>query len=135
MDPVEVDEHLTNRSLKSLVCFTGLDLTNSADHGVIYKCFCDPAREKSAHLQYKILTADSDLFRRAPSSDRERVAMSQSPPLAMSPILKGGRGMLKKSWPLKYLVSRPALVVCFVDLDWNHPSWTGMGNGIRLTHS
>ncbi len=129
MDPVEIDEHLQNRSLNSLIMFTGLDVSNSAEHALIYRCFCESNnRERSASIHYRMLTADNELFRRLGTTigvggDRSR-SVTQSPPLATSPIMKSGRGVLKRSWPLKYLVNRPALVVCFIDLDWSHPSWT-----------
>ncbi|KAE9418448.1 hypothetical protein Angca_006075, partial [Angiostrongylus cantonensis] len=35
-----------------------------------------------------------------------------------------GRGILRRDWPLKYLEKVPALIVLFLDLDWDHSSWS-----------
>ncbi|RCN34441.1 hypothetical protein ANCCAN_19711, partial [Ancylostoma caninum] len=36
---------------------------------------------------------------------------------------KGGKGILRRDWPLKYIERVPALIVLFLDLDWDHSSW------------
>ena len=62
----------------------------------------------------KILTAENkELFRQTSGSR-----------ITSGIILKSkARGILKTQWPFKYIEERPALIVCFVDLDWDHPSW------------
>ncbi|KAI1726119.1 foie gras liver health family 1 domain-containing protein [Ditylenchus destructor] len=109
MDPVEIDEHLTNGHLKQLIMFTGLDLTNNPQHSAIYTGFAN-SRTDATPMVYRILTADHELITRK-SSERQAT------------LLKSVRGILKRSWPQKYLVERPALVVCFVDLDWDTSNW------------
>lgn len=32
-------------------------------------------------------------------------------------------GILRRDWPSKYLERVPALIVLFLDLDWDHSSW------------
>lgn len=32
-------------------------------------------------------------------------------------------GILRRDWPLKYIERVPALIVLFLDLDWDHFSW------------
>lgn len=32
-------------------------------------------------------------------------------------------GILRREWPQKYLDKVPALIVVFIDLEWDHPSW------------
>uniref|UniRef100_A0A915DQJ1 Trafficking protein particle complex subunit 11 n=1 Tax=Ditylenchus dipsaci TaxID=166011 RepID=A0A915DQJ1_9BILA len=90
--------------------FTGLDVSNNSHHNAIYNGFVNNARDKAPSVIYRILTADHELITRKSSE--------KSPTL-----LKSVRGILKRNWPDKYLVERPALVVCFVDLDWDTASW------------
>lgn len=107
MDPLDIDSYLLHSNLKQLIMFTGLDSTNNAQHGVVYNSFM--AKKDTQHtISYKMLTADDELFRKS---------------VEKSTVLTNTKGILKKKWPLKYLAERPALVVCFIDLDWDHPSW------------
>ena len=63
MDPVEVDEQLTNSHLKQLIMFTGLDVTNNSQHSAIFNGFINHSKEGTSVL-YRNLTADHELITR-----------------------------------------------------------------------
>lgn len=107
MDPVELDEYLLNRKLKHLILFTGLDLVNNSHHNVIFNEFINEKRHDALLITYGFLTPNHELYNK---------------PIE-KPAIKAVGGILKRNWPLKCLKQRPALIVCFVDLDWDESSW------------
>lgn len=117
MDPIDIDSHLMNSNLKQLIMFTGLDVANNSQHSAIYNAFMGASTKKepctlfnsSTHpINYKMLTADNEIFRRSDEKNS---------------FLKKSIGILKQKWTTKFLFERPVLVVCFADLDWDHVSW------------
>lgn len=108
MDPVELDEHLLSRKLKHLLLFTGLDLINNSQHSTIYNEFINENRHGALQITYGFLTPDHELFNK--SADKF--------------VIKSVGGTIKRSWSLKYLKQRPALIVCFVDIDSDESSWS-----------
>ena len=34
------------------------------------------------------------------------------------------KGILKRNWMLKHLHVLPAVIVAFIDMDWNDPQWS-----------
>ncbi|KAI6216052.1 hypothetical protein M3Y94_00458000 [Aphelenchoides besseyi] len=102
MDPVDIPDYLFYKNIHQLIMFSGLDVNNNPTHNSIYSAFLRIKR-----INYKLLTADYE----------QPLKTEKSP-------LRSSRGLLKRDWPLKYLNHRPALIVLFVDLNWNHPSWS-----------
>uniref|UniRef100_A0A914BVP2 Trafficking protein particle complex subunit 11 domain-containing protein n=1 Tax=Acrobeloides nanus TaxID=290746 RepID=A0A914BVP2_9BILA len=105
MDPVEIENNLMSGQINQLVILTGLDPTNNPMHNAIFAGFMNKNRDR-APVTFNTLTADHELLRKTEKS-----------------VLKSPKGILKTNWPLKYLNERPALLVLFMDLDWNHTSW------------
>lgn len=105
MDPAEIEPYLMSGQIHQLVILTGLDPMNNPMHNAIFTGFMSKNREK-APVSFKTLTVDTELLKKPEKS-----------------VLKSPKGILKRNWPLKYLNERPALLVLFMDLDWNHPSW------------
>ncbi|CAI5443967.1 unnamed protein product [Caenorhabditis angaria] len=102
MDPVEAGDWLAGRPLQ-LVFISGLDPTNKNHHNIIVNSLRQNRVDKPP-LQLRIISGELDL-----PGKREKQA--------------GEKGILRRDWPTKYLDQIPALIVLFVDLDWNHPSW------------
>jgi hypothetical protein len=72
MEPEEVDDNLLNNSLKGLVYFTGLDLGGSNPlHNAIFNAFTEPKRERAVQLNYKMLSADNELFHSRTTSHQQ----------------------------------------------------------------
>lgn len=101
-----MEDYLFHRNLRQLVMFTGLDLMNNQQHNTIYNEFINETRRSTMQMSYGFLTADHELFQKQEKS-----------------VIKSVRGILKRSWPLKYLKQRPVLIVCFVDINWDQASW------------
>uniref|UniRef100_A0A8R1I1D9 Foie-gras_1 domain-containing protein n=1 Tax=Caenorhabditis japonica TaxID=281687 RepID=A0A8R1I1D9_CAEJA len=101
MDPVEAGDWIKGRPLQ-LVFLTGLDPANKPHHSSIVNAFRNRSEDKPP-LQIRVVSGELEI-----PPKRE-----QGP----------DKGILRRNWPLKYLTQVPALIVIFVDLDWNHPSW------------
>uniref|UniRef100_A0A1I7YMA3 Foie-gras_1 domain-containing protein n=1 Tax=Steinernema glaseri TaxID=37863 RepID=A0A1I7YMA3_9BILA len=107
MDVVQFDEALLSGKPKQLVFLTGLDLVNNNGHHEAFKLFSNFSDERFP-VHFKILNGDVDL----------------SPPQKDIFAIKGPKGILKSTWVQKYTERKPAVIVVFIDLNWNHPSWT-----------
>uniref|UniRef100_A0A183BLG8 Foie-gras_1 domain-containing protein n=1 Tax=Globodera pallida TaxID=36090 RepID=A0A183BLG8_GLOPA len=135
MEPQEIEPHLLNNALRQLIYFTGLDLSTNPQHSAIFNAFVNKTGERSSTaVHYKMLTAGSELFTscsRSMSSSVDSGARASSPLFTSAelsgstalPARSGVMAMVKRRWPLKYLEDRPALIVNFVDLDWDHTAW------------
>lgn len=108
MDPEEIDENLLNQKLKHLIFFTGLDIINNQNHSIIYNEFINEKRHGALQINYAFLTPNHEFFNKSVEK--------------LSAINVIG-GILKRNWSMKYLKQRPALIVCFVDIDWDETSW------------
>ncbi|CAD6187927.1 unnamed protein product [Caenorhabditis auriculariae] len=86
-----------------LIFLTGLDPSNKHQHGLVVNAFRARTPEKPP-LNLRIISGELDIA--------EKTEKSLS-----------GAGILRREWPLKYLENIPALIVLFVDLEWDHPSW------------
>ncbi|CAJ0941896.1 unnamed protein product, partial [Mesorhabditis belari] len=102
MDPVEPGDWVTGRP-QQLILLTGLDPTNRPLHNVLLAAFYNRTPDRPA-FKVRLIAGDADL----PQKTKK----------------KKTRGILRKEWPNKYLNHVPALVVLFMDLDWDHPSWS-----------
>ncbi|KAK0416647.1 hypothetical protein QR680_012607 [Steinernema hermaphroditum] len=107
MDVVQFDDALLSGKPKQLVFVTGLDLVNNSSHNAAHQLFANFSDDRYP-VRFKILNGDVDL------------APSQKDIFA----IKGPRGILKSSWVRKYTERKPAVIVVFIDLDWNHSSWS-----------
>nr|CAD2133915.1 unnamed protein product [Meloidogyne enterolobii] len=121
MEPKEIDSRLINNCLRGLIFFNGLELNGKcAHHEAIFNAFTDLKRERSVQCQYKILNYGDDFFKRNNSK--------KTPPNDSISIKNKTRGIIKYNWQYKYLDERPALIVLFIDLDWDSDLWLQQKN-------
>jgi hypothetical protein len=119
MEPKEIDSRLINNCLRGLIYFNRLDLTGKyPHHEAIFNGFIDLQRERSVQCQYKNIDYGDDFF-------RKNNLKKASPPTESSSIsIKNkSKGIIKRFWQYKYLDERPALIVLFIDLDWDSELW------------
>ncbi|KAJ1374939.1 hypothetical protein KIN20_038147 [Parelaphostrongylus tenuis] len=102
MDPVEAGEWLNGRP-QQLVFLTGLDPTNKESHSALVSTLGVRSPDRPP-LNLRLVSGELGM----PQKVEE----------------KGGKGILRRDWPLKYLERIPALIVLFLDLDWDHSSWS-----------
>uniref|UniRef100_A0A915PD79 Trafficking protein particle complex subunit 11 domain-containing protein n=1 Tax=Meloidogyne floridensis TaxID=298350 RepID=A0A915PD79_9BILA len=121
MEPKEIDSRLINNCLRGLIFFNGLELNGKcAHHEAIFNAFTDLKRERSVQCQYKILNYGDEFFKRNNSK--------KTPPNDSISIKSKPRGIIKYNWQYKYLDERPALIVLFIDLDWDSELWLQQKN-------
>jgi hypothetical protein len=101
MDPVDIPDFMVGKNIRQLIMMSGLNINNNPVHKSIYSAFLNLKK-----INYKLLSADFEA-----SSNTEKQS------------LRSSSGVLKRDWPLKYINNRPALIVLFVDLNWNHPEF------------
>ncbi|TKR77518.1 hypothetical protein L596_018475 [Steinernema carpocapsae] len=106
MDVVQFDDALISGKPKQLVFLTGLDAVNNPGHNFVHQLFSNFVDDRFP-VQFRTLNGEADL----------------SPSKKDSFAIKGPRGILKSTWVRKYTERKPAVVVVFTDLDWDHPSW------------
>uniref|UniRef100_A0A7I4YAL7 Foie-gras_1 domain-containing protein n=1 Tax=Haemonchus contortus TaxID=6289 RepID=A0A7I4YAL7_HAECO len=102
MDPVEAGDCLGGRP-QQLIFLTGLDPNNRESHSALVSTFGVRSQDRPP-LNLRLVSAELEL------------------PLGSEKLT--GRGILRRDWPSKYLDRVPALIVLFLDLDWDHPSWS-----------
>uniref|UniRef100_A0A1I7UJS1 Trafficking protein particle complex subunit 11 n=1 Tax=Caenorhabditis tropicalis TaxID=1561998 RepID=A0A1I7UJS1_9PELO len=102
MDPIEAGDWIAGRPLQ-LVFLSGLDPTNKPHHNSIVTVFRNRTADKQP-LQIRVVSGELDIPPKREENSCEK-------------------GILRRDWPLKYLEKVPALIVVFIDLEWNHPSW------------
>ncbi|EFP04454.1 hypothetical protein CRE_25710 [Caenorhabditis remanei] len=102
MDPIEAGDWIAGRPLQ-LVFLSGLDPANKPHHNAVVGVFRNRTTEKPP-LQIRVVSGELDI-----PPKREEKGFD--------------KGILRREWPLKYLDKVPALIVVFIDLEWNHPSW------------
>ncbi|KAF7635429.1 Foie-gras_1 domain-containing protein [Meloidogyne graminicola] len=116
MEPKEIDSRLINNCLRGLIFFNGLDTSGrTPHHEAIFNSFIDLKRERSVQCQYKILNYEDNFFKKN--------NLKKSPPNDTLSIKNKSQGIIKRYWQYKYLDERPALIVLFVDLDWDSELW------------
>ncbi|KAL3085079.1 hypothetical protein niasHS_010148 [Heterodera schachtii] len=136
MEPQDIDSHLLNGALRQLIFLTGLNITD-AHHSTIFNAFVKKNGQRTAAaITYKMLMSGDELYensRKGMSNTVESGGRASSPPFLSEAsgnsslsMRSGAMAMVKRRWPLKYLQERPALIVTFVDLDWDHPAWLEM---------
>ncbi|CAD5222162.1 unnamed protein product [Bursaphelenchus xylophilus] len=103
MDPVEFPNYLLSGQIKQLIGLTGLDVNNSEVHKNILSAFQSQTNELP--IFYTLWKPENE----SPKSEKQ--------------IFRSPKGIIKRDWPLKYLLHRPSVVVLFVDLNWDHPNW------------
>ncbi|CAJ0578792.1 unnamed protein product, partial [Mesorhabditis spiculigera] len=101
MEPAQLGE-LTNRP-RPLILFTGLDLSNRPIHFNLVNEFRQRASELPP-FNIRALVSGEELPHHQKRSNK-------------------GKGYLSREWLEKYRNEVPALVVLYLDLDWDHPSW------------
>ncbi|VDO52166.1 unnamed protein product [Haemonchus placei] len=102
MDPVEAGDCLGGRP-QQLIFLTGLDPNNRESHSALVSTFGVRSQDRPP-LNLRLVSAELEL------------------PLGSEKL--AGRGILRRDWPSKYLDRVPALIVLFLDLDWDHASWS-----------
>uniref|UniRef100_A0A1I8BNS2 Foie-gras_1 domain-containing protein n=1 Tax=Meloidogyne hapla TaxID=6305 RepID=A0A1I8BNS2_MELHA len=121
MEPKEIDSRLINNCLRGLIFFNGLDLNGKfPHHEAIFNAFTDLKRERSVQCQYKMLNYGDEFFKKNSSK--------KTPPNDSLSIKNKTRGIIKRNWQYKYLDERPALIVLFIDLDWDSDLWQQQKN-------
>ncbi|CAI4232277.1 unnamed protein product [Auanema sp. JU1783] len=100
MDPVEAGPWLVGRP-QQLIFLTGLDPANKKSHAALVNCFSS-SKDKPP-LNLRLVSGELEF----PAKPDKVVT----------------KGVLRRDWPTKYLERVPALIVLFLDLDWDHPSW------------
>ncbi|VDP03561.1 unnamed protein product [Heligmosomoides polygyrus] len=101
MDPVEAGDWLGGRP-QQLIFLTGLDPNNKESHSGLLG-FCRLRPPDRPPLNLRLVSGELELPQK---KDK-----------------KSGKGILRRDWPSKYLERVPALIVLFLDLDWDHSSW------------
>ncbi|PIO76632.1 hypothetical protein TELCIR_01278 [Teladorsagia circumcincta] len=94
MDPVEAGDWLGGRP-QQLIFLTGLDPNNKESHSALVSTF------GALETNFSFMEIG------------ELLALLSNP----------DGGILRRDWPSKYLERAPALIVLFLDLDWDHSSW------------
>ncbi|VDP02279.1 unnamed protein product [Soboliphyme baturini] len=107
MDISQFPQELTSPALQ-LVFMMGLDVHNNPSHKTVCDMFTKGWRSDPLPLNFCILTDVQDLQKVKTQANESRGSVD---------------GILKINWMKKHLSSIPAVVVLFVDLDWQHPSW------------
>ncbi|KJH49606.1 hypothetical protein DICVIV_04273 [Dictyocaulus viviparus] len=102
MDPVEVGEWLGGRP-QQLIFLTGLDPNNKESHSALVNTLGARCSDRIP-LNFRLVSGELALPQKTKN--------------------KCGKGILRRDWPMKYLEKIPALIVLFLDLDWDHASWS-----------
>ena len=122
------------------VAVTGLHVAHHQTHKVVWDAFAANRRADRLPLRFKLVSADHEFPKAKPKvwgksrgsrSDRYIYILTAVEPslLPFSHFQRASydsyapRGVLKANWMRKHLEEVPTLVVLFMDLDWNHPSW------------
>ncbi|WKY00481.1 hypothetical protein Q1695_014935 [Nippostrongylus brasiliensis] len=101
MDPVEAGEWLNGRP-QQLIFLTGLDPVNKESHAALVNTFGVRVPDRPP-VNLRLVCGELDLPQKTEKTP--------------------GKGILRREWPTKYLERVPALIVLFLDLDWDHSSW------------
>ncbi|CAD5216404.1 unnamed protein product [Bursaphelenchus okinawaensis] len=89
--------------IKQLIGLTGLDIHNNEVHKNILAAF--QGHKDDLPVLYKLWKPENE----KPKLEKQ--------------IFRSPKGIIKRDWPLKYLEHRPAVIVLFLDLNWDHPNW------------
>ncbi|KHJ43032.1 ribosomal protein S14p/S29e [Trichuris suis] len=107
MDISELPVELTCPTLQ-LIVLLGLDVHNNPSHKNIWDALMMNRRPDRRPLNFQLASGSQYVF---DLKAKEHVDDSVD------------MGILKTTWMQKHLQQVPAVLVLFVDLDWNHPSW------------
>uniref|UniRef100_A0A5S6QQT5 Foie-gras_1 domain-containing protein n=1 Tax=Trichuris muris TaxID=70415 RepID=A0A5S6QQT5_TRIMR len=108
MDISELPVELTCPTLQ-LIALLGLDVHNNAAHKSIWDALMMNRRPDRRPLNFQLASGSQHFLDLKAKEHLEDSADT---------------GILKTTWMQKHLQQVPAVLVLFVDLDWNHPSWT-----------
>uniref|UniRef100_A0A7E4VLU6 Trafficking protein particle complex subunit 11 n=1 Tax=Panagrellus redivivus TaxID=6233 RepID=A0A7E4VLU6_PANRE len=103
MDAVDIPVAVAHSNMKRLFLMTGLDPTNDRFHADIANAF---RQSNDNIIKFEFLSPQHQMFERP-----EKVA------------LKPNVGILRKSWIEKYTARRPAVILIFMDLEWDDPNF------------
>uniref|UniRef100_A0A0K0CZF5 Sec1 family domain-containing protein 2 n=1 Tax=Angiostrongylus cantonensis TaxID=6313 RepID=A0A0K0CZF5_ANGCA len=136
MDPVEAGDWLSGRP-QQLVFLTGLDPTNKESHSALVSTLGCPVLVDipNGYGMLRLKTKKFVVSCLPLATVASNVRSPDRPPLNLRLVSgdlgipqktekRTGRGILRRDWPLKYLEKVPALIVLFLDLDWDHSSWS-----------
>uniref|UniRef100_A0A914YZ61 Trafficking protein particle complex subunit 11 domain-containing protein n=1 Tax=Panagrolaimus superbus TaxID=310955 RepID=A0A914YZ61_9BILA len=103
MDAITTPLQFIHANMKRLYLLTGLDPTNDRFHADISNAFI---QNNDPSSRYELLTAQYEQFEPSDKID-----------------LRPNVGILRVNWIDKYTLRRPAVVLIFVDLEWDDPNF------------
>ncbi|CDW56965.1 Foie-gras 1 and Ribosomal S14 domain containing p rotein [Trichuris trichiura] len=118
MDISELPVELTCPTLQ-LIVLLGLDVHNNAAHKNIWDALMMNRRPDRRPLNFQLASGSQYVFDLKAKVRRNFKPTKRSEHVDDSADM----GILKTTWMQKHLQQVPAVLVLFVDLDWNHPSW------------
>ncbi|KRZ74180.1 Trafficking protein particle complex subunit 11 [Trichinella papuae] len=108
MDISELPPELSCPTLQ-LIVLLGLDVRNNLAHKNIWEALIMNRRPDRPPLNFQLVSGDS----------HDLTTMRTKEPSQEAAV----KGILKVDWMAKHLHRVPAVLVLFVDLDWNSPFW------------
>ncbi|XP_003377397.1 conserved hypothetical protein [Trichinella spiralis] len=108
MDISELPPELSCPTLQ-LIVLLGLDVRNNLAHKNIWEALIMNRRPDRPPLNFQLVSGDS----------HDLTTMRTKEPSQEAAV----KGILKIDWMAKHLHRVPAVLVLFVDLDWNSPFW------------
>ncbi|KRX63046.1 Trafficking protein particle complex subunit 11 [Trichinella sp. T9] len=108
MDISELPPELSCPTLQ-LIVLLGLDVRNNLAHKNIWEALMMNRRPDRPPLNFQLVSGDS----------HDLTTMRTKEPSQEAAV----KGILKIDWMAKHLHRVPAVLVLFVDLDWNSPFW------------
>uniref|UniRef100_A0AC35FYW7 Trafficking protein particle complex subunit 11 n=1 Tax=Panagrolaimus sp. PS1159 TaxID=55785 RepID=A0AC35FYW7_9BILA len=103
MDAIPTPLQFIHANMKRLYLLTGLDPTNDRFHADISNSFI---QNNDPSSKYELLTAQYEQFEPTDKID-----------------LRPNVGILRVNWIEKYTQRRPAVILIFVDLEWDDPNF------------
>ncbi|KRZ19260.1 Trafficking protein particle complex subunit 11 [Trichinella zimbabwensis] len=102
-------EYAADIGFKKLIVLLGLDVRNNLAHKNIWEALIMNRRPDRPPLNFQLVSGDS----------HDLTTMRTKEPSQEAAV----KGILKVDWMAKHLHRVPAVLVLFVDLDWNSPFW------------
>ena len=103
MDPLSIPVQFIRSNMKRLFLITGLDPSNDRFHADICAAFL---QNSDPSAKYELLSAQHQIFNKTDKA-----------------TLKPSVGILRTSWIDKYTLRRPAVILIFIDFEWDDPNF------------
>lgn len=103
MEFLNIPVQLVRSNMKRLFILTGLDPSNDRFHTDILNAFL---QNNDSTMKYELLSPQHQMFNKNNKA-----------------VLKPNVGILRTAWIDKYVMQRPAVVLIFIDLEWDDPNF------------